>query len=159
MKIFNPSVLVEMIYETPGRVGKSLRKLAHDMGVDDKYLSRQLHPEDTGAKLGVVDFVFLLSCSDLKPLDYIESIFDRVAIQINTKNVLQRDDWLTHIAGISKEAGEAVSELATAVADNKLTAQEVKKCKKETYEALQALAALWQDLKQYEREMGRKCEK
>ena len=66
---------------------------------------------------------------------YRESIFDRVAVPMKLKNVLKREDWLKHIAKVSKEAGEAVSALSGSLAnDGKLDAEEVKRCKKETYE-------------------------
>jgi len=155
MKIFNPDVLLSIIHDSCNRVGKYLRTLANDMAVDEKYLSRQLNPLDDGAKLGIVDFVYVLANTDLKALDYINSIFDRVAIPMKTKNIQKREDWLMHIAGVSKEVGEATAEIARSLAnDGELDYEELKRCKKESYEALQALAALWQDLKQFERELG-----
>ena len=152
MTIFNPTVLLDMLFRTPTRTGKTLRSISDEIGVDEKYLSRQLNPFDTSAKMGIVDFIYMLSVTDLKPLDYIETIFDRVAVPMKLKNVLKREDWLKHIAKISKETGEAVSALSGSLAnDGKLDAEDVKRCKKETYEALQVLASLWKDLKQYEK--------
>jgi len=154
LKIFNPSVLLEMIYSAPGRTKKTNRVISNEMGIDEKYLSRQINPDDNGAKMGIIDFIYYISSTDLKPLDYIESIFDRIAIPMNLKNVLKRQDWLKHIAKVSKEAGEAVSVLSDSLAnDGVLDLNEVRKCRKETYEALQVLAALWKDLKKYERNL------
>jgi len=153
-KIFIPERLKDLIYKAPDRVDKKIKDIANELGVSEKYLSRQLNPIDTGAKLGVEEFVYLLAHTDLKPLEYINSIFDRISIPISDKKVLTQTRWLKHISSISKEAGEAVAELAKSITDNNLSKEQVSKCKKETYEALQSLSLLWIDLKRYEAKNG-----
>ena len=151
MPIFNPQILSRLLYEAPERTGQTLKHTAQRMGgVSDKYLSRQLNPDDPGAKLGVEDFIFFTAVTDFTPLDYIEETFGRVAVPIPQNCNLSQKGWLEHISRVTREAGEAVSALAQAIADEKLTKRERRRCTRETYEAIQALAALWSELKQGE---------
>jgi len=149
--IFNPAILADILFEAPHRVNKRIKTIAIEMGgISDRYLARQINPDDQMAKLGVEEFVYFMSNTDLKPLDYINSVFDRVAIPISNTKVSNESAWLKHISNISKEAGEAISVLADHVSDGSLTIDEAEECKKEAYEALQALAALWVDLKRFQ---------
>ena len=145
MLIFNPQILAQMLYEAPERSGKTLRQVSREMGgIDERYLSRQLNPHDEGAKLGVIDFVFLASVTDLEPLDLIEKAFGRMAVPIPDQLAIQAEKpfWCQHLSTIIKETSEASGSLAEALADNAIDDDERKKCLTETIEAIQALTAL-----------------
>jgi hypothetical protein len=147
-KPFNPQILSRLLYEAPDRANKTLRQTADEIGIDTRYLSRQLNPDDPGAKLGVEDFVHLTGATDTAALDYIEQAFGRVAVPIPTQDhQANNTQWYNHIARISKETGECISVLATALADGDVSKREVAHCMQETYEAIKALAALWVKLK------------
>lgn len=148
MKLFNPQVLSKILYDSPNRANKTIKQTAQQMGgIDERYLSRQLNPDDPGAKLGVEDFVYLTAVTDTEALDYIEQAFNRVAVQIPTQCQAHDARWFKHIASITKETGECVCTLADALADGELTRRELNHCIKETYDAIQALASLWVKLK------------
>ena len=147
--LFNPQILAQMLYESPERSGKSLRQVSREMGgIDERYLSRQLNPHDDGAKLGVLDFVFLASVTDLAVLDHIEKVFDRIAITIPKNFDRSRAEWLKHIADITKASGDCISSFSEAIADDDFSKEEREECSKKVYEAMKALASLYQELQQ-----------
>lgn len=146
LKIFNPRQLSQLLYETPDRCGKTIRRIASEMGgMDERYLSRQLNPDDPGAKLGVEDFVYFLSTTDLAPLDLIERAFGRIAIEIPACNQ-DRKTRLKHASDISIASGECVSTYLDAIADDRLTDSEREECSAKIYAAIKALAALYEEM-------------
>ena len=147
MKVFIPQVLAKLLYESPERTGQTLRKVSRRMGISEAYLSRQLNPEDPGAKLGVEDFVYLTEVTDLAPLKYIAQAFGQVLVPLpNTGNTTKKE-WLKHIAKVSKEAGEVVCQLSGALADDDdIGPDEAPAVRREVFEAIQALTALWVEL-------------
>ena len=119
---FNPQVLSNLIYEAPERARKTVKKTAREMGgIDERYLARQLNPNDSGAKLGIEDFVYLSAVTDLEALDYIEQAFGRVSVPIPNCKDTEDSHWFKHVAAISKEAGECISTLSGALADGNIT--------------------------------------
>ncbi len=148
MKLFQPQQLANLIYDAGERTGQTTRTIAGRMGgIDPKYLARQINPNDAAAKMGVEDFVYFLAVTDLDPLDYIEELFDRVAVPI-PHSPADNKKWLCHISEITRQASEAVAQLATTIdAKGDMHVEDCPDCRRETYEALQALAALWAKLK------------
>jgi hypothetical protein len=149
LKIFNPRHLLELIYEAMDRTGLTQREAARRMGgIDPKYLSRQVNPDDPGAKMGIEDFVYFSAVTDLEALNYIEAAFNRVAFDIpQTGTEPAAAEWWQSIAKISKEAGESVSAIAEALAnDNYIDSKERQICRNEILDAIRALAAAWYKL-------------
>lgn len=149
LKIFNPQVLSRLLYNAPDRSGKTLRQTSKLMGESETYLSRQLNPDDPGAKLGIEDFVYLTAVTDLEALDYIEQCFGRVAINLPDKTTNTPFNWLHNISSISKQAGECISTFTDALANGEMTHREARHCEKITYDAIQALSQIWFHLKEY----------
>lgn len=144
--LFNPEIFHTCVRDAPDRTHQTIKAIARRMGgVSEKYLAKQLNPDDCTSKLGVDDFVYYLMVTDLKPLDYLEEVFGRVAVAI-PEGPAERTDWLHHISSVTKEAGDAVSRLAAALADGKVTDRERLECGREVWEAIQALAELWRRL-------------
>jgi hypothetical protein len=58
--------------------------------------------------------------------------------------------WVEYCALVVKESGEAAAEVAKAIVDGHIDDTELSKCIKETYEAMEAQAALYLALKKLE---------
>ena len=140
MTIFNPQWLETLIHEAPERSGKTVRKIAREMGgIDEKYLARQTNPNDNGAKLGIIDFVFYSSVTDLEPLDYINQALNRISIPIPATNGNLTDITKTAAQAI-KEFGDLMTAYGNALADGNITPTETETILKEGHEALRAIA-------------------
>lgn len=138
--LFNPEVLAQLVHEIPDRAGLSLRELALAAGKEYKTLSREMHPEDTGGKLGLDTFTYITERSrDFLALDYIETALGRVAFQLPAAGQGLSELHLS-LAQAARECGEAVSQLCEDLADGRLDQPE--KAIREIAEAAQALAAL-----------------
>lgn len=147
LKDFNPRKLAQLLYDTPDRTKKTIRRIADEMGgIDERYLSRQLNPDDSGAKVGVEDFVYLLSVTDLAPLDMIERSFGRIAVEIPANFGLEKKTWLKHVSDISIATGVCVGSFLDAIADDRLSDAEREECTAKIYQAIRALASLYQEL-------------
>jgi hypothetical protein len=141
LTLFNPRILARLIYEAPERSGLTIKDAAQRMGgVSPNYLARQINPDDEAAKLGVEDFVFLSSVTDLEALDYIERALGRVACP-----VMPGMDTvaLAHlVAKSTREFGEMLADLAISLEDGVVTASEKEHCLTEIHHVLASLAAL-----------------
>jgi len=150
MKIFNPQQLASLLYEAPDRTKQTIKTIAKRMGgIDAKYLSRQLNPDDPGAKLGVEDFIYFSAVTDLAPLDYIEEVFDRTAFVIPMLNPDQPAPIMKLIAKVSKEYSESINQLAKSLEDGVLEKDEIKQCLKENMDLIKACLKKKAYLKQF----------
>lgn len=148
-RAYNPALMADLLYEARERCGKRLRQIAREMGDEEKYLSRKLNPADEGAHLQVVnDLFFYLAVTDLAPLDYLEACLGRVAVDLPDGAPDSRE-WLASVAAMAKETGEALAEVAEAVADNNVAPDEARRCVKELDEALGALARVRQRIAEF----------
>ena len=139
MNIFKPRHLANLLYETPDRTDQTIKRIAERMGgIDQKYLSRQLNPDDTGAKVGIEDFVYLTDVTDFAALDYIESVFDRVAFPIPKASLTDPAPIMKLVSKISKEFGESIQELGKSLEDGVLDPDEVKRCRQENRDLIKA---------------------
>jgi hypothetical protein len=139
MNIFNPQQLATLMYETPDRTGQTLKTIAKRMGgIEPKYLSRQLNPDDPGAKIGIEDFVYFTAVTDFEPLNYIEETFGRTAFFIPRLNADDPAPIMKLVAKISKEFGETVQEVAKALEDGVLDKKEIQRCRKENNDLIKA---------------------
>ena len=151
-----PMTLAEQIQDSVLRhPRKSVAQIAEEMwGTDedgnpkDKKLYREINPMDHGAKLGILDLIPLLRATgELGPLYYINQALGLVAFPMPAGSA-DRSGLLAKVAEATREFGEMMTELSVSLADGKLTEDERKRCIKETYEAYQALAALYALLEQ-----------
>ncbi|MFH1033829.1 MAG: phage regulatory CII family protein [Pseudomonadota bacterium] len=140
MELFNPQVLWALIHQMPDRSGVSLAGLAQAAGKEYKTLSREMFPDDAGAKLALDTFVYITHrARDFAALDYMETALGRVAFELPCQ-AISTDALLQHLARMGKEMGEVISQIAGDLADGKLDDPEA--ALKEIHEAAQALAAL-----------------
>ncbi len=141
MQIFNPRKLAQMLYEAPEKAGLTVKDTADRMGgIDPKYLSRQLNPDDPGAKLGIEDFVYLLAVCGPDPLEYILSVFGRVSFEVPPADGATATTLLRIAGNLSKEFSETIRELARSVEDGRVTKQEIARCRKELYDLIRVAA-------------------
>ena len=138
--LFNPEVLASLVHEMPDRSGITLRDLAQAAGKEYKTLSREMHPDDAGGKLGLDTFTYLVDRSrDFTALDYIETALGRVAFELPPVGPGCGD--LHHsLADAAKECGEVVSQLCSDLADGRL--DQPAEAIREIAEAARALAVL-----------------
>lgn len=152
--IFNPQWLETLIHEAPDRAGKTIRKIAREMGgIDEKYLARQINPNDTGAKLGLVDFVFYSAVTDLEPLDYINQALDRISVPMPPDAAVKLCDVAKTAAQAVKEFGELMTAYGGALADGNIDQQETEETLKEGYEALRAIALFIRTLEEHKKNL------
>ena len=137
--LFQPAKLFKLIHEMPFRSGVSLDELAEAAGKGYKTLSREMHPADSGAKLGADTLVYLTDRSrDFAALDYMETCLGRVAFEMPRAGGLGR--LHQRLADTAKECGDVVSQLCRDLADGRL--DEPEKALQEISEAAQSLARL-----------------
>jgi len=137
--VFNPHVLLEIIAEIPEREGLRLKEIARRMGKGRSTLGRELNPDDPGAKLGIIDFIYLVAeTQDFDALDYIETSLGRCAFRLpKTTGALQIHK---NLAAAGKEFGEVIDQLCTDLADGQL--DEPEQALKEIADLAQVLAEL-----------------
>ena len=124
-----------------------IKALAEEVDKAESTLRNEL-VQQPGYKLGLVTAVKIMErTGDLAALDWIERKLDRVAVPIPKHGPASETDLVNYAGKISRETGEVLSSIGLAMADGRLSGNERKLIKKETYEALQALAALWEHLK------------
>jgi hypothetical protein len=105
------------------------KELADALNKPYSTFMRELNPNDYGAKLGVVDFVTIIRLlNDTSCLDYIESMFGRVAFRL-LGDVTSSSDLTSEIGSVMSCFGEFVSKAASMLADGKISGKEVMVCK------------------------------
>lgn len=140
MDLFNPQVLWELLHQMPDRSGVALGELARAAGKEYKTLSRELFPDDSGAKLGLDTFVYITHrAADFAALDYMESALGRMAFALPRLPV-SSNALLQHLARAGREMGEVIGQIAGDLADGRLDDPEA--ALKEISDTAQALAAL-----------------
>ena len=141
VQIFNPRKLAQMLYEAPEKAGLTIKQAADRMGgIDPKYLSRQLNPDDPGAKLGVEDFVYLLAVCGLDALKYILSVFGYVCFKVPQVGGHMATSMLRIMGNFSKEFSETIREMARSIEDGRIDQKEIARCRKEIHELIEQAA-------------------
>tara|TARA_B100000614_G_C14472111_1_gene462952 strand:- start:98 stop:529 length:432 start_codon:yes stop_codon:yes gene_type:complete len=121
--------ILNTLHEMPKKHGLSIEWIADHMGINPSTLQRQLNPHDSFPFPLKKLIPFMNACnSDFTPLDLIESRLGRTAY--TTGNAGLKADYKA-VAKLAKESGEAISTLATAIADENLDDDEKKTCTKE----------------------------
>lgn len=124
-----------------------VKALAEEVDKAESTLRNEL-VQQPGYKLGLVTAIKIMErTGDLAALDWIEAKLDRVAVPIPQYGPSQETELVNYAGKISKETGEVLTALAESMKIGKLSANERCLIRKETYEALKALAALWVRLK------------
>lgn len=124
-----------------------IKALAEEVDKAESTLRNEL-TQQPGYKLGLVTAAKIMKrTGDLAALDFIERKLDRVAVPIPKHGPVSETDMIALAGKISAEAGEVLSSIGEAMEDGRLSVREREWIKKETYEALQALATLWVHLK------------
>ncbi|MFH1034381.1 MAG: phage regulatory CII family protein [Pseudomonadota bacterium] len=137
--LFQPATLFKLIHEMPFRSGVSLEDLAEAAGKGYKTLSREMYPDDHGAKIGLDTLVYITArCQDFAALDYMETALGRVAFELPRAAGLS--GLHQSMATAAKECGDVLQQLCGDLADGKLDEPEL--ALKEISEAAQALACL-----------------
>jgi hypothetical protein len=130
-----------------------VKMLADRLSVRPQTLYADVDPRSVGRrtnKLGVLDWLVILEESgNLASLDEANRFFGRISLPIpSPTDEMNAMSWMQCCATIAKESAEAIKELAEAISnDGELDAGDLARCEKETWEALQAFAALYLSLK------------
>ena len=137
--LFQPATLFKLIHEIPFRSGVPMEELSEAAGKGYKTLSREMYPDDAGAKLGLDTLVYITARSrDFAPLDYMETALGRVAFELPRAAGL--GGLHQSMAVAAKECGEVLHQLCRDLADGRL--DEPEKAINEISEAARALAGL-----------------
>jgi hypothetical protein len=138
--LFNPNVLLEQVADIPEEAGLQLTEIASRMGKPRSTLGRELNPDDGGAKLGIVDFVFLVAeTRSFAALDYIESSLGRCAFTLPPAGA-GHGALHQKLGAAGKEFGEVMKQLCEDLADGRLDEPEA--ALKEIADLAQVLAEL-----------------
>jgi len=137
-----------------------MKAIAPEIGKEYQTLSNELgHREDF--KLGFISALQILSVTQhphanqqsraagIQALDKIEEGLGRVAFVIPRAKDTEMQPIMELVAKVSKEFGENMQELATAIQDGKITEQEARDCSKETQDLINACIRLQAFLEQY----------
>ncbi|MCP4748759.1 MAG: hypothetical protein GY874_21885 [Desulfobacteraceae bacterium] len=156
MNYSRPMTLMEVISDTVSHCPDGTRGIAEELDKAESTLYSELNPNVVNGdgkrshKLGFLDWVKILrKTGDHRSFYKLGESLNIISIPMSDfiPNQDDKKNWLNHIAEISKETGEAVTELAdSASRNNLLNTTQRKKVKKETYEAIQALASLYKSL-------------
>ena len=114
--LFQPARLLRLIHEMPQRSGVRLEDLAEAAGKSYTTLSREMHPDDKGAKLGLVTFTYISDrAQDFLALDYIESVLGRVAFRLPSAAGL--GELHQSMAEAARECADVIQQLCADLAD------------------------------------------
>lgn len=126
------------------------KTLASDLHISTGTLYADIDPNSVGRrtnKLGVLDYIKILEITgDTSSLEYLCADFNKICIPLPTVNE-DLHDWLLICASMAKEGGEATATLAGAIADGKLTQQELSDCEGECLDALRTIGAAYVAIK------------
>ena len=130
-----------------------VKMLAGRLDIRPQTLYADVDPQSVGRrtnKLGVLDwFVILEETQNLTSLDEVNRHFGRISLPIpSPTDEMCAMSWMQCCATIAKESAEAIKELADAISnDGELDADELDRCEKETWEAIQAFSDLYLAIK------------
>jgi len=138
-----------------------VKTLAHELKKSDKTIYAEMSLENLSTyleiiqnyddlngkpsylpKLGLVDFLIgLFETRDLSPLKSINENFGLGTFNL-PKSQMGRIDFLEALQRINKEYSEGIHETLCAIQDEKVSADEAKKCSKELMDAINELSNL-----------------
>jgi len=125
-----------------------VKVLANRLSVRPQTLYADVDPHSVGRrtnKLGLLDWMVILDeTENLTSLDEVNRHFDRISLPIpKDEGEISPVSWMQYCASTAKESAEAIKVLADGLCnDGCLDNGELADCEKETWEALQAFAAL-----------------
>lgn len=130
-----------------------VKMLAARLSVRPQTLYADVDPRSVGRrtnKLGLLDWMVLLEeTQKLTSLDEVNRHFGRISLPIpEPTDEMNAMSWMQFCATIAKESAEAIKELAEAISnDGVVDKEELDRCEKETWEAIQAFGSLYLALK------------
>jgi len=126
-----------------------IKALANEIGKGESTLRNEL-TQQPGYKHGLITAILILKkTQDLRALDRIEALFDRVAFQLPRSDSEDMKPIMELVASISKEFGENIQELAKAIEDGKVTKKEARRCHNENKDLIQVCVKLQAYLEQF----------
>ena len=136
------------LHHYPKKHGLSIEWIADTIGIPKSTLQRYLSQNDEVALPFPMRLLipFMKACNnDFSALDLLESRLGRTAYKTNATGI---DIDCAAVASLAKEAGEAISAIADAIADKKITDDERKKCTKELLDLQKITVSLLLQLNQ-----------
>lgn len=132
--------ILNTLHEMPKKHGLSIEWIADQMGVNTSTLQRQLNPNDSFPFPLRKLIPFMRACNnDFSPLDLLESRLGRTAYNTSAKCIKLDCNAL---AGLAKEAGDAISTLAESISDQTINPDEKEKCTKELLDLQKVVSML-----------------
>jgi len=126
-----------------------IKALASEIDKAESTLRNEL-TQQPGCKLGLTTAILILKKSyDLRSLDKIEAMFERVAFRLPRPESHNMHPVMQLVANLSKEFGENMSEMANAIQDGVVTDREAKKCLQENEDLMKACIELKAYLQQF----------
>lgn len=135
-----------------------IKALAPEIDKNEKTLRAELTREGT-AKLGLTTSILIMHKAwhygGRAALDLIESFFGRVAFDLPRPEPGDMRPVMRMVGSLSREFGESMTALATALDDGRVTPEEAEKCLKENQDLITACVLLKAYLEQFVTYRGR----
>jgi len=126
-----------------------LKALAPEIGKAESTLRNELTQQE-GYKFGLITAVMVLQKTvDLRPLDRIEALFNRVAFDVPVPDRNKMAPMVRLAGRLTKEFGEHMGALSVALDDGHITTKEARACLKELSDVVEACLALQAYLEQF----------
>ena len=125
-----------------------VKALADRLDITPQTLYADVDPNSIGRrtnKLGLLDWLVIMNeAKDLSSLDEVNRLFFRISLPVpEPSREISEMSWMEFCATIAKESADAVKQLAESILDGKMEADELARCEKETWEAIEAFAGLY----------------
>jgi regulatory protein CII len=132
--------------------GHPIKALAPEIGKAESSLRNEL-TQQPGYKLGLVTAIQIMKTTkNLKALDRIETMFNRVAFEIPRADSANPVPLMRLMAELSKEFAESISACSDAWKDGIVTKAELTRCQKENRDLIEKAIQLEANLEAYAKE-------
>lgn len=138
-----PDRQFEIVLHRAGHKDRNLKGIAAVMNVPYPTLAEYLNPDIPAKQMKATDLpAFIEAADDNSPIEYLCRLRNLVCFpappDIPTLGEISRQ-----VAESTREFGEMLTELSVSLSDGVLTDAERERCRQETYQVRQAVAALW----------------
>jgi hypothetical protein len=148
MSLKGPDRQFQLLIHEVGHRDRNVKGLAYAWGVPEPTLFEWLNPNNEKKFPAGYLPALIADMDDDRLIHYLCDLRGLVAVSRPTHEGMCDRDWLRHISAVTREASEAVTTLADAVADGVVTPEERAACLKEVDEAVAALMALRVELEE-----------
>lgn len=125
-----------------------IKALCDEIGKAESTLRNEL-TQQPGCKLGLkTSLLILKKTSDLRALDRIEAMFNRVAFELPKPDPSDLCSLMCMVADLTREFSEQMAAVAEALKDGRISPDEARKCFKESGDVIKVLIKFQAHMKQ-----------